>query len=141
MKSLAAYVSESESENDHNSPVSTKTACNIGRPVGSKNCIYNFCSTYENLEEAKEVVKLEGVWRYKKDQLSRSNKSGWHKKLFYQCKFVSSTIKMKNQKHSSIPERDMLDEPFVLSYSCFFEDEYNLDYEEGDIFIITLLSL
>ena len=37
-------------------------------------------------------------------------------------------------EHSSIPERDMLDEPFVLSYSCFFEDEYNLDYEEGDIF-------
>jgi hypothetical protein len=48
---------------------------------------------------------------------------------------------MKNQKHSSIPERDMLDEPFVLSYSCFFEDEYKLDNEEGDIFIITLLSL
>ena len=97
MISLAAYVSESENENDHNSTVSTKTTCIIGRPVGSKNCIYNFCSTYENLEEAKEVVKLEGVWRYKKDQLSRSNKSGWHKKLFYQCKFVSSTIKMKNQ--------------------------------------------
>ena len=33
MKSLAAYVSESESENDHNSPVSTKTACNIQRWV------------------------------------------------------------------------------------------------------------
>jgi len=77
MISLAAYVSESENENDHNSTVSTKTTCIIGRPVGSKNCIYNFCSTYENLEEAKEVVKLEGIWRYIKDQLS--NKNGWHK--------------------------------------------------------------
>ena len=93
MKSLAAYVSESESENDHNSPVSTKTTCNIGRPVGSKNCIYNFCSTYENLEEAKEVVKLEGVWRYKKDQLSRSNKSGWHKNYFINANLFHQRLK------------------------------------------------
>jgi len=43
-------------------------------------------------------------------------------------------------EHSSIPERDMLDEPFVLSYSCFFEDEYNLNYEEGDIFRFILVQ-
>ena len=95
MKTLEDYISDiSEAVDEPVEVVVEKKK--IGRPKGAKNMSYHFCSTFNSLSEAKEIVTMEKIWRYRKDQTSKTVKSGWHKKFFYVC-YIESDCESRLQ--------------------------------------------
>ena len=63
MKTLEDYISDiSEAVDEPVEVVAEKKK--IGRPKGAKNMKYNFCSTFNSLSEAKEIVTMEKIWLF-----------------------------------------------------------------------------
>ena len=59
MKTLEDYIS------DISEPVEVVAEKKkIGRPKGAKNMKYHFCSTFNSLSEAKEIVTMEKIWLF-----------------------------------------------------------------------------
>jgi hypothetical protein len=72
---LQAYNSDTE---DNNDPTEEENANKRGN---DKN--YLFCTTYETLEEAQEIISLEGYLRYVKTTKSRRKNSNRNSKMYY----------------------------------------------------------
>ena len=63
MKTLEDYISDiSEAVDEPVEVVAEKKK--IGRPKGAKNMKYHFCSTFNSLSEAKEIVTMEKIWLF-----------------------------------------------------------------------------
>ena len=63
MKTLEDYISDiSEAVDEPIEVVAEKKK--IGRPKGAKNMKYHFCSTFNSLSEAKEIVTMEKIWLF-----------------------------------------------------------------------------
>ena len=67
---LQDYNSDTE---DNNDPTEEENANKRG-----KGKCYLFCTTFETLEEAQEIISLEGCWRYVKTTKSRRKNSNWN---------------------------------------------------------------
>ena len=78
---LQAYNSDTE---DTNEPDIVDEFANK-RGKGKCN---TFCTTYDTLEEAQEIILLEGSWRYLKTTKSRRKNSNWSSKIHHACNFV-----------------------------------------------------
>jgi hypothetical protein len=56
------------------------------------------------------------------------------KKIYGKANMNLAELAKWCDQHSTIPSEEMLDEPFVLAYNCFYADEEYEDHEPGDIF-------